>query len=59
MLQRFFTDQRGQDLTEYALIAAFVSAAVMALSPAILATALYVGRVMHILDSALMQTAIR
>lgn len=40
-------------MTEYALVAAFVSAAVMALSPAILAVALYLGQSMRVLDSVL------
>jgi Flp pilus assembly pilin Flp len=55
MLKKLWRDQRGQDMTEYALIAAFVSAAVMALSPAVLAVALYLGRSMHIINSALAQ----
>jgi Flp pilus assembly pilin Flp len=59
MLRRIWNDQRGQDTVEYALIAAFITAAAMALSPAVLSVALYLGRVMHILDGALGLTAAR
>ncbi len=44
-------------MTEYALIAAFVTAAAMALSPAILATTMFLGRSMRVLDLALSLTA--
>ena len=44
-------------MTEYALIAAFVSAAAMAIAPAILAVALYLGQSMRVLDSVLTSTA--
>jgi Flp pilus assembly pilin Flp len=57
MLRRLWQDQRGQDMTEYALIAAFVTAAAMALSPAVLATAAFLGRSLHVLDLALSLTA--
>jgi len=59
MLRNLWRDQRGQDMTEYALIGAFVAAAAMAISPAILATAFYLGRTIHILDAALAMTAAR
>ena len=59
MLQRFWQDQRGQDMTEYALIAAFVTAAVMVLSPAILTTAAFLQQSMRVLDLALSLTAAR
>ncbi|MEO5926659.1 MAG: hypothetical protein ABIR70_22790 [Bryobacteraceae bacterium] len=57
MLKNFWQDQRGQEMTEYALIAAFVAAAAMAISPAILATAMFLGRSMRVLDLALSLTA--
>jgi len=57
MLRKLWFDERGQDVTEYALIAAFVSAAAMAISPAILAVALYLGQSMRVLDSVLALTA--
>jgi Flp pilus assembly pilin Flp len=57
MLQKLWQDQRGQDMIEYALIAAFVAAAAMALSPAVLTTAMFLGRSMRVLDVALSLTA--
>jgi len=57
MILRFWQDQRGQDMTEFALLGAFVAAAAVALSPAILAVALYLGQSIRILDLALSSTA--
>jgi len=57
MIRRFWQDQRGQDLTEFALLGAFVASAAMALSPAILAVAMYLGQSIRILDLALASTA--
>ncbi len=57
MLKRFWQDQRGQDMVEYALIAAFISAAVMAVSPAILTTVAFLDRSLRVLDLVLALTA--
>jgi Flp pilus assembly pilin Flp len=57
LFQRLWQDQRGQDMVEYALIAAFISAAAMAISPAILTTAAFLQQSMRVLDLALSLTA--
>jgi len=57
MLQKLWHDQRGQDMIEYALIAAFVTAAAMALAPAILTTALFLQQSTRVLELALALTA--
>jgi hypothetical protein len=44
-------------MVEYALIAAFVTAAAMAISPAILATTAFLQQSMRVLDLALSLTA--
>ena len=44
-------------MTEYALIVAFITAAVMVVSPAILTTASFLERSMRVLDLALSLTA--
>ena len=56
-LLNFLNDQRGQDTVEYALIAAFIATAATALSPAIAAVALHLGRSINVLDAALAITA--
>jgi Flp pilus assembly pilin Flp len=58
-MKTLWRDERGQDMTEYALIGAFVAAAAMAIAPAILAVALYLGQSIRILDGALAATAAR
>jgi Flp pilus assembly pilin Flp len=57
MIRKFWQDQRGQDTVEYALIVAFIASAATAISPAIAAVALHLGRSIGILDAALAATA--
>jgi Flp pilus assembly pilin Flp len=46
-------------MTEYALIAAFVTVAAMAISPAVLNVATFLARSMRVLDFALSLTAVQ
>ena len=50
-------NRKGQDLVEYALLAGFLAAAVVALSPAILSTSVYFSAVVNLLSQAVAQTA--
>jgi Flp pilus assembly pilin Flp len=53
VLRGIWDDERGQDMTEYALVGAFVAAAAMAVSPAVYAVAMYLGQSIRILDVSL------
>ncbi len=57
MIRKFWQDQRGQDTVEYAMIVAFIASAATALSPAIAAVALHLGRSIGVLNAALAVTA--
>lgn len=57
MIRKFWQDQRGQDTIEYALIVAFIASAATAISPAIAAVALHLGRSIGVLDAALAATS--
>ena len=53
MLKKLYRNEKGQDMLEYALIAAFVATCATAISPAIAATAAHLGRSIGLLQSAL------
>lgn len=57
MIKNFWNNQRGQDTVEYALIGAFIASAATAISPAIAAVAMHLGRSIGVLDAALAATS--
>lgn len=56
MIRKFWRDERGQDMVEYALIGAFVATAAVGLSPAVYAVAAYFGQSIQLLQVALQNT---
>ena len=57
LMTRLARDQKGQDILEYALIAAFVATCAVALFPAIAVSSTRFGQVISVIDVVLNQTA--
>ena len=55
MLRNLWRDQRGQDLPGFALLAAFTSAAVMTVSPAMLSVGVYLHQALNQLQQVMNQ----
>ncbi len=54
MIRKIWRDEHGQDMVEYALIAAFVATAAVSLSPAVYAVAVFFGQSIQRLMTALL-----